>query len=146
LVGIYSVLGGGFNLKFVKELPEVAEHILDYNHWYDPSKPAALDMRKRVEAKGLFHTFEIYLSYNSIKMLADAIDRAGSTEPEAVNAALAASTFSDHFMPYGPTKFVNGQNQGAQAVGLQALGGEIKVVFPAKYAETKPIYPRPKAG
>jgi branched-chain amino acid transport system substrate-binding protein len=145
LAGIYSVLGGGFSLKFVKEQPDVAEHIIDFNHWYDPKKPAALEMRKRVEAQNLFYTFEIYLSYNSIKLLADAFERAGTTDRDAVNAALAASTFSDHFMPYGPTKFVNGQNQGARALALQALGGDVKVIFPKDYAEVAPVFPRPKA-
>ena len=33
---------------------------------------------------------------------------------EAITAALAGSTFKADLMPYGPTKFVNGQNQGAQ--------------------------------
>jgi branched-chain amino acid transport system substrate-binding protein len=141
----YSVLGGGFNLKFVKETPDIAESLMDFNHWYNPKDARALAMRKAVEAQNLFFTFEIYLSYYSIKLLADAFDRAKSTAPDAVNAALAASTFSDHFMPYGPTKFVDGQNAGSRAVATQAIKGDIAVVYPAEYAQQKPIFPRPKA-
>ena len=49
-------------------------------------------------------------------------------------AALEASTWSDHFMPYGPTKFVNGQNQGGRAVLLQASKTDIDVVWPDEFA------------
>ena len=33
-------------------------------------------------------------------------------------------------MPYGPTKFVNGQNQGAAPVNTQVLGNDIQVILP----------------
>jgi branched-chain amino acid transport system substrate-binding protein len=141
----YSVLGGGFNLKFVKETPDIAEYLMDFNHWYNPKDARALEMRKRVEAQSIFFTFEIYLAYYSIKLLADAFDRAKSTAPDAVNAALASSTFADHFLPYGATKFVDGQNVGSRAVATQALKGDIQVVYPADYASAKPVFPRPKA-
>ena len=59
----------------------------------------------------------------------------------AITAALDASTFSDHFMPYGPTKFVNGQNQGAQPLMTQVLKGDIKVIVPRDYREAEPVFP-----
>ncbi len=34
-----------------------------------------------------------------------------------------------HFMPYGPTKFENGQNTGARAVNLQVRANDIKVIL-----------------
>ena len=45
--------------------------------------------------------------------------------------ALASSTYSDHIMPYGPTKFVNGQNEGAQPANTQILKGNVEVIYPA---------------
>ena len=33
-------------------------------------------------------------------------------------------------MPYGPTRFVNGQNQAGAPVNTQVQGGDIKVIFP----------------
>ena len=59
-------------------------------------------------------------------------------------AALEASTWADHFMPYGPTKFVNGQNQGGRAALLQASKTDIDVVWPGDFAAVKPVFPRPK--
>jgi branched-chain amino acid transport system substrate-binding protein len=46
-------------------------------------------------------------------------------------------------MPYGPTKFVNGQNQGAAPVNTQVLDNDIKVVLPANFAQAKPVFPMP---
>ncbi len=57
--------------------------------------------------------------------------------------ALAASTFDKHIMPYGPTKFVNGQNTGAAPVNTQVQDGDIKVIFPAEFADAKPVFPVP---
>ena len=57
--------------------------------------------------------------------------------------ALAASTWEGHVMPYGPTKMVNGQNQGARALAMQVLGDEIEVVWPEKYRTKTAIFPRP---
>jgi branched-chain amino acid transport system substrate-binding protein len=47
-------------------------------------------------------------------------------------------------MPYGPTKFVNGQNQGGEAVALQILKGDIEVVHPTRFASAKAVFPKPK--
>jgi branched-chain amino acid transport system substrate-binding protein len=146
LAGMFSVLGGGFNYKFVKELPEVAQYMIDTNHWFDPTNPRAQAMKKRVEARGDLFTFEVYLSYNAVKFLADAMARAGSADKQKVIAALESSTWSDHFMPYGPTKLVNGQNVGGKAVMLQALKNDIEVVWPSRFASAKPVFPKPKLG
>ena len=144
LIGVFSVLGGGFNYKLVKEMPEVAQYTMDFNHWYNPRNPKSLEMRKRVEAKGELFTFEVYCSYNSVKCYADGLERARTQDKEKVIAALEASTWSDHFMPYGPTKFVNGQNTGGRAVLLQASKTDIDVVWPNEFAAVKPVFPRPK--
>ncbi len=144
LAGMFSVLGGGFNYKLVKEQPEVAQYMMDFNHWYNPKNPKALEMRKRVEAKDNLFTFEVYCTYNSVKLFADALENAKSADKEKVIAALEVSTWADHFMPYGPTKFVNGQNQGGRAALLQASRTDIDVVWPNEFSAVKPVFPRPK--
>ena len=64
------------------------------------------------------------------------LDRAKLTD------ALASSTFAGHVMPYGPTKFVNGQNEGAAPVNTQVLDNDIKVILPATFANAKAVFPR----
>ncbi len=143
--GIYSVLGGAASsFKFVEEFPEAAAWIMDCNHWYNPLSPEALRRRAATEAQGLSFTYEIYLAYNAVAFMADAIERAGSTDKEAVIAAMAASTWDGHAMPYGPTKMVDGQNEGAAPVNTQVLDGEIKVIL-GEFAQAKPVFPMPSA-
>jgi branched-chain amino acid transport system substrate-binding protein len=144
VAAMFSVLGGGFNFKLVSEQPDIAQNMMDFNHWYNPRNPKALAMRKAVEARGGLFTFEVYCGYNSVKCYADALERARSADKERVIAALEASTWSDHFMPYGPTKFVDGQNSGGRAAMLQASRTDIDVVWPNEFAGVKPVFPRPK--
>lgn len=140
--GIYSVLGGAASsYQFVKEFPEAAEGIMDCNHWFSPKSEVALARKKAAEDKGLIYTYEIFLAYNAVAFLADAIERAGSTEKEAVIAALGSSTWNDHGMPYGPTKMENGQNTGAQTANTQVQKGVIEVVYPKEFASAEAIFP-----
>ena len=139
---IYSVLGGAASsYKFVKEFPDAANGIIDCNHWFNPKDKRAFALKKRVEAKGLFYSYEVWLTYTAVKLLADAIDRAKSTDRAAIIDALNKSTFSDHFLPFGPTQFVNGQNTGAQPLMTQVIKGDIKVIVPREYREAEPIFP-----
>jgi branched-chain amino acid transport system substrate-binding protein len=139
---IYSVLGGAASsYKFDKEFPQAANGIIDCNHWFNPKDKRSAELKKRTEAKGLFYSYEVFMTYTAVKLLADAIERAKSTDRAAINAALESSTFSDHVMPYGPTKFVNGQNTGAQPLMTQVVKGDIKVIIPREYREVEPIFP-----
>lgn len=144
LAGMYSVSGGGFSLKFAKEQPQVAEGLMDFNHWYNPKDARALAFRKRIEDAGGTFGWEVLFGYFAVRLLADAMERAGSAEKAKLTEALAASTFADHFMPYGPTKFVGGQNQGAHATAQQVQGGDIKVVWPDRFADAPAAFPRAK--
>ena len=143
---IYSVLGGAASsYKFLKEFPDAADGIIDCNHWFNPKDKRAAELRKRVEAKGLFFTYEIFNTYTAVRLLADAIERAGrdgkGADRAAITDALASSSFADHFMPYGATKFVGGQNTGAQPLMTQVIKGDIRVIVPRDYREADPIFP-----
>ncbi len=139
---IYSVLGGAASsYKFVKEFPDAANGIIDCNHWFNPKDKRSAALKKRVEAKGLFFSYEIFNTYTATMLLADAIERAKSGERAAIIDALEKSTFADHFMPYGPTRFVNGQNTGAQPLMTQVVKNDIKVIVPRDYRETEPVFP-----
>jgi len=144
--GIYSVLGGAASsYKFVKEFPDAARYIMDCNHWFDPKNPKAIALKKKIEAKNEFYTYEVYMNYSCVLLLADAIERAGSADRAKIIAALVNSSFADHVMPYGPTKFVDGQNQGAAPVNTQVLGSDIEVILPTQFASAKPVFPIPPA-
>jgi branched-chain amino acid transport system substrate-binding protein len=142
-MAIFSVLGGAASsFKFVAEFPDIANGIIDVNHWYNPKNKAALALRKKVDAiKDQFFTYEVFLNYQTVYLLADAIERAKSANRDAIIDALATSTWERHFMPYGPTRFVNGQNTGAQPMTMQVRNKDIQVVLPSLYAEAAPVFP-----
>jgi branched-chain amino acid transport system substrate-binding protein len=127
----------------VKEFPEAAQYVIDTNHWYDPRNETAIALKKEVDGMGKFFTYNVALNYSAILLLADAIERAASADRLKIIEALESSSFSKHIMPYGPTKFVNGQNTGAAPVNTQVQDGDIKVIFPDAFANAKPVFPVP---
>lgn len=140
--GVYAILNGAAsNFRFVKEFPEAANLVMDCNHWADPRKAKTAAVRTEAEKGGRFWLYNTPLNYSCVRLLADAIERAGSPDRGKITEALAASTFTDHIMPYGPTRFVNGQNQGAGPVNTQVQNGDIKVIFPDEFANAKPVFP-----
>ena len=85
---IYSVLGGAASsYKFVKEFPEAAQYIMDCNHWFDPRNPKALALKKKVEDQGQFYTYEVYMNYSCILLVADALERAAWGVLQVANAS-----------------------------------------------------------
>lgn len=139
---IYSILGGASSqYRFVREFPEAAQGVIDCNHWFDPHKKAAWDLKARTEADGRTYSYEVFLAYTAVMFLADAIERAASADRAAIIDALASSTWDGHFMPYGPTRIVNGQNEGARPLVVQVQGAEIEVVHPADYMTKPAIFP-----
>jgi branched-chain amino acid transport system substrate-binding protein len=140
--GIYAVLNGAAsNRRFVAEFPDAAQGIMDCNHWPDPRSQKSQKLQERVEATGSTYNYNTPLNYSCVALLADAIERAATAERGAIIEALASSTFADHLMPYGPTKFENGQNTGAAPVNTQVQDGDIRVIYPEEFSDAKPIYP-----
>jgi branched-chain amino acid transport system substrate-binding protein len=142
--GIYSVLGGAASsFKFVKEFPDAAKYIMDCNHWFNPKSAKAQELKYQVEDKGQFFTYELYMNYNSVFLVADALERSKSADRAKLIEALASSTYVSPLMPYGPTKFVNGNNEGAAPANTQVLDNDIKCVLPPQFANAKAVFPMP---
>jgi branched-chain amino acid transport system substrate-binding protein len=145
---IYCVLNGAAsNFRFVREFPDAANLVMDVNHWADPRKPRTAELRRAVEAQNRFWLYNTPMNYSAVMLVADALERAGRADRGALIEALARTdgNFTRHVMPYGPTKFENGQNTAAQAVNTQVIENDIKVIFPQDFADARPIYPYPAA-
>jgi branched-chain amino acid transport system substrate-binding protein len=143
--GIFSILGGGASsYRFVKEFPQAAAYVMDTNHWFDPRKEAALKLKAEAEKKGLFYTYELFMNYGAVMLLADAIERAGKAERAAIIDSLAGNSFETKIMPYGPIRFAKGDNTGARPVTTQVLDGDIKVIHPPEFASAQPVFPMPE--
>ncbi len=140
--GIYCVLNGAAsNYRFVKEFPEAAAGVMDCNHWADPRHEKTPALKAKTEAAGKIWAYNVALNYSCVGLVAEALDRAGAADRAKLIEALAGSSWAGHIMPYGPTKFVGGQNTGAAPVNTQVQGGDIKVIFPDAFADAKPVFP-----
>jgi len=79
--------------------------------------------------------------------LVDAINRAGSTDPEAIRVALTRTDVkpADLLMPWTGVKFdETGQNVGVRAIVMQLQGGKYWTVWPFEMATRDVIFPIPK--
>ena len=86
-------------------------------------------------------------AFTGFMVLLDAINRAGSTKPEAIQKALRETNVppAELIMPWNGVKFDdNGQNTGVKAILQQLQGGEYHTVYPWDVATTEVVFPLPK--
>jgi branched-chain amino acid transport system substrate-binding protein len=86
-------------------------------------------------------------AFTGMVTLVDALNRAGSTEPEAIRRALTATDIkpADLLMPWSGVRFdETGQNVGVRAIIMQLQGGKYYTVWPFEMATRDVIYPIPK--
>jgi branched-chain amino acid transport system substrate-binding protein len=131
--------------KFVKELGDITENVMDGNYRANPLSPLTKSaFANYKKAYGTDMGASTVFSYQAVYVIADALERAGSTDREAIRDALAKTNMTNHILPQGPIVFgPGGQNTNATAAVTQVQGGSIKVVWPEKYAEAKPVFPVP---
>ena len=144
--GIIGCGNGAFSHpKFVEELGNLTENVMDGNYCANPRSP--LTKKAFANYKAAYGTDmgpSTVFSYQPVYVLADALERAKSTDREAVREALSKTNLAEHILPQGPIVFgPDGQNKNAQAAMMQILGGKIVTVWPETYAEGKYIFPQP---
>lgn len=87
-------------------------------------------------------------SFTGMLVLLDAINRAGSTDPEAIRKALLATDMKPEqmIMPWRGIKFdpATGQNELGTPLITQWRGGQLKIVWPFDVASADVLYPLPK--
>jgi branched-chain amino acid transport system substrate-binding protein len=87
-------------------------------------------------------------AFTGMIVLLDAIDRAKSTDPEAIRKALLATDMKPNqlIMPWKGVKFdpATGQNELGTPLITQWKGGALRVVWPFDLASMDVIYPLPK--
>jgi branched-chain amino acid transport system substrate-binding protein len=84
-------------------------------------------------------------AFTAMMTLADAINRASSTEPEKVRQALVATKLgeNDTIMPWEGVQFdKTGQNLLTRGIFIQIQGGTPKTVWPFELAADKLVWPR----
>jgi branched-chain amino acid transport system substrate-binding protein len=86
-------------------------------------------------------------TFTGLMTLADAINRAGSTEPEAIRKALTETNIdgANLIMPWKGIKFDDkGQNIHASGILVQIIEGKYHTVWPFQIATRDLVWPMPK--
>ena len=84
--------------------------------------------------------------FTGVLVLAEAIDRAGSTEPAAIQKALRETNLSgdELIMPWDGIHFdAKGQNEKGAGIIVQVQGGKYVTVWPFKLAAKDVVWPMP---
>lgn len=143
-----GIAAGFTHPGFVKEVPELAEGIGDVTYWYDAKSETWETFSQAYEEKyGSAPTTHAAQGYQSAMIVMDAIERAGTTEGPELAEALASTSLEEHLLPQeGPIEFgEDGQNADVQSPMTQLLDGEARIVYPAEFAESEPVFPDPLA-
>ena len=147
--------GSGFlDSAFRKELGKDAEYISAWEVWATdlakrkPMVAAINDMfQKRFGRSMNGHSAR---SFTGTLTLVEAINRAGSTDPQAIRKALLATNIpgDQTIMPWKGISFDPKTGQNAQASGIivQVQDGVYKTVWPFDFASVDVIWPMPEWG
>lgn len=147
-VDVKAVIGvaqGAFHTpQFVEDFGADAELFWNSNYHFNSNDPKVVSVLKKFEDTfGEAMDTESVLSYQAVYVIADALERAGSSDPAAVRAALAETNIAEHFLAYpGPITFSpEGENTNAQPTLMQIQGGLVLQVAPSEIEQAEPVYP-----
>jgi branched-chain amino acid transport system substrate-binding protein len=142
---VYGVAQGTYDQpQFVADAGDLAECFYDTNYHWDASDPAAAAVRDSFQEEyGEEMRTSAVLAYQAMYIIADAVERAGSTDPAAIRDALAETNYADHILPYsGAISFdETGETVVAAPVVMQVQDGAVSQVWPTDLAESEPIFP-----
>ncbi len=133
---------------FVEALPELSQNITDVSYWYDAGSDEWTRFAEAYRAKyGTEPTTHAAQGYQATMIVADALERAGTTEGPALRDALAATSLEAHLLPQdGPITFAEGgQNENIRSPLTQLQGDGAKIIFPPEFRESDPVFPDPLA-
>jgi branched-chain amino acid transport system substrate-binding protein len=142
---------GFTDTEFIRNLGKDADYVITREVW-------SLDLSKNnpmiKQVNDLYNsrykanlTGNTSRAFTGLLTLADAINRAGSTEPEAIRKALVETNIpgSKLIMPWKGIKFdAQGQNIHGAGILVQIIDGKYHTVWPFDIATTDVVWPMPK--
>lgn len=143
--GIYGVANGAFDLEqFPEDAGEEGEAYLSSNYHFDATSDRVEELRARFEEEtGDSMRTSAVFSYQAVEVIADALERAESSEPADLREAIANTSLETELFPFdGPIEFdETGQNVNAQPIVMQVQDGEVVQVYPEDFAQEEPSFP-----
>ena len=147
-IPILGTSAGHIDPAYIANLGPLAEHSFTVGEWNpDLKKPGAAAINERFQAKfGTPMNGHAAETYMSTMVLADALERAASTDRRKVRDALAATSLcgARNILPYECVKFEpSGQSPQGRLVMLQVQKGKFTSVWPPEIAAASPVFPVP---
>jgi branched-chain amino acid transport system substrate-binding protein len=152
-VEILGIVGPGspglYEVGQLAMLKDDLEYVMTSIPWpnfkHAKTQKLAEEYQKRSGGKAL-DTNSGY-SYDGIHLIADVLERAKSTDPDAIVEAMKATNWKDNLMvSTGPVVFNElGDNPNAAPAMVQILKQKPVAVWPKEHALAKFVFPRPKA-
>ena len=141
---------GFSDTEFIKTLGKDADYVISREAW-------ALDLANKnpliKQVNDLFRnryktdfTGNSARTFTGLMVMADAINRAGSTDPEAIRKALVATDIPANklIMPWKGVKFdATGQNIYGSGILVQIVDGQYHTVWPFNVATRELVWPMP---
>ncbi len=128
--------------SYIKNIGALAEHKLGINMW-NKDVPGGKKLFDKYRARYGEDISGIYvLCYQAIWVFKEALEKAGSSDREAIRNALASINIpgSKLYLPYEKIQFnEKGYNVGGGYIVTQVQNGEWFTVWPQKYASKKAI-------
>lgn len=148
---VKAVIGGSSaghsHAPVIKGLGKLADYLMNCvpHINFKKEKTSLLDKKFRAKFNQPLDFFAGHF-YTGICLLADALERSQSRDPEALREALAKTDYKDHIETQSePIRFdKDGDNWMAGSPIGQTLKGEYHVVYPLEFATSEATFPVPK--
>lgn len=134
--------GGISDTKFIEDFGDTVENYLDLNYRFNPNSEKTEELLTSYKEKyGDAMSVHAVWGYESIYVIADALERAGSSDSEALKKAMHETNIEDHVLAQaGSITFdEKGENVNAAGVLVQIQNGKHVVVYPKEFAEAELI-------
>lgn len=139
---------GLFEAGQIAQLKERIEYVLDCVPWPNFTNPRTATLAEEYTRRsgGKHLDTNSGYSYEAIKIIADALERARSRESDIVVNAIKRTSISDPLMvSAGPIVFNEvGDNPNAATAVIQILAQKPVVVWPSDAAAQKYVFPKPR--
>jgi branched-chain amino acid transport system substrate-binding protein len=136
-VPIVDAAGGVLDSGFIANAGASAEQMMSVSEFAAGMAPSKT-LEQKVTDSGAVLDADLLYGYQAVWLLADALQRAGSTDEPGFRAALASTVLSgEHLvLPQGLLTFDDtGQNRAARLLVLQVQDGRMVPVWPKEYAQ-----------
>lgn len=124
----------------IADIGSFANGVMDNNYALNPTIEKTARVKKQFQERyGQRMSASSGMAYVAGEVAIAGIEKAGTTDKQAIKTALQNIKYEDHIAAMGPIQFKeNGENKNALAPVNQVRNLNVKVVYPKQFAEVPP--------